>query len=144
MRKSIEVLAAAALHGKPGLVTVAEAMAEFRRDLSSGATKAKAWVFKEPLVVAPVFTAETPKGTSHMNQGETQTLVGHALRYLRNGGKEESLGIISPYDSQVKLLRRMLQKQGVRTGLHGVEVNSVDGFQGREKEDLSMERDHVA
>lgn len=98
------------------------------------ATKAKAWVFKEPLVVAPVFTAETPKGTSHMNEGEAQTLVSHALRYLRNGGKEESLGIISPYDSQVKLLRRMLQKQGVRTGLHGVEVNSVDGFQGREKE----------
>ena len=26
--------------------------------------------------------------------------VSHALRYLRNGGKEESLGIISPYDSQ--------------------------------------------
>lgn len=36
---------------------------------------------------------------------------------------------------KVKLLRRMLQKRGVRTGLHGVEVNSVDGFQGREKED---------
>ena len=26
--------------------------------------------------------------------------VSHALRYLRNGGKKESLGIISPYDSQ--------------------------------------------
>eukprot|EP00435_Cladocopium_sp_Y103_P066972 s645_g29.t1 len=39
MRKSIEVLAAAALHRKPGLVTVVEAMAEFRQDLSSGVLK---------------------------------------------------------------------------------------------------------
>ena len=28
----------------------------------------------------------------------------------------------------------MLRSRGIRTGLHGVEVNSVDGFQGREKE----------
>ena len=36
--------------------------------------------------------------------------------------------------TKVKLLRRMLRSRGIRTGLHGVEVNSVDGFQGREKE----------
>jgi len=98
------------------------------------AEKHKAWPFDEPLVVAPVFTAEAPKGTSHMNEGEAEVLVDYAEEYLRNGGTEESLGIISPYDSQVKLLRRMLRSRGIRTGLHGVEVNSVDGFQGREKE----------
>lgn len=40
------------------------------------------------------------------------------------GVKEEEIGIITPYDDQVDLISSMT----------GVEVNSVDGFQGRERE----------
>ncbi|CAK9029017.1 unnamed protein product [Durusdinium trenchii] len=96
--------------------------------------KPPSWKYKHNLVVVPVFDQESPKGTSHMNEGEAEVLVKHLEDYLENGGSEESIGVISPYDSQVKLLRRMLKSRHIKTGLQGVEVNSVDGFQGREKE----------
>ena len=35
-KKTVEVMAAAALQGKPGLVTVINALAQFRKDLTSG------------------------------------------------------------------------------------------------------------
>jgi len=38
----------------------------------------------------------------------------------------ENIAGISPYSAQVKLLRQKLN--------HGIEIDSVDGFQGREKE----------
>ncbi len=41
--------------------------------------------------------------------------------------KPEHIGVISPYDDQVPLLTDMLKDTGV-------EVKTVDGFQGREKE----------
>jgi len=40
------------------------------------------------------------------------------------GVKEEWIGVITPYDDQVDLIRRLVN----------VEVNTVDGYQGREKE----------
>eukprot|EP00913_Durusdinium_trenchii_P022584 g21209.t3 len=88
--------------------------------------KPPSWKYKHNLVVVPVFDQESPKGTSHMNEGEAEVLVKHLEDYLENGGSEESIG--------VKLLRRMLKSRHIKTGLQGVEVNSVDGFQGREKE----------
>lgn len=45
-------------------------------------------------------------------------------RLLRMGVKEESIGVITPYDDQVDLIRSLVD----------VEVYSVDGYQGREKE----------
>ena len=38
------------------------------------------------------------------------------------------IGVIAPYNAQVNLLRDTLH------AFHGVEVSTVDGFQGREKE----------
>ena len=35
-KKTVEVMAAAALHRKPGLATVMNALAQFRKDLTSG------------------------------------------------------------------------------------------------------------
>jgi superfamily I DNA and/or RNA helicase len=40
----------------------------------------------------------------------------------------KDIGVISPYSRQVNLIKKKL------SGYQGVEVNTVDGFQGREKE----------
>lgn len=45
-------------------------------------------------------------------------------KLLRMGVKEEFIGVITPYDDQVDLIRSLVN----------VEVHSVDGYQGREKE----------
>ncbi|QCK15125.1 IGHMBP2 family helicase [Mangrovivirga cuniculi] len=39
----------------------------------------------------------------------------------------EDIGIISPYEGQVALMKRMIE-------IEGIEIKSIDGFQGREKE----------
>ena len=43
--------------------------------------------------------------------------------------KPEDIGVISPYAGQVRLIRSMVDEQ-----IQGLEVKSVDGYQGREKE----------
>ena len=56
-----------------------------------------------------------------------------------------SIGVISPYNAQVKYLRKLLAEAlGPEVG-HRIEVNSVDGFQGREKEVIiiSAHYDHI-
>lgn len=45
--------------------------------------------------------------------------------------RRQDIGLISPYSAQVRLLTQMLSRS---EGDELVEVNSVDGFQGREKE----------
>lgn len=48
-------------------------------------------------------------------------------RLLAAGLAPEDVAVITPYAAQVKLLKQLLSDDGV-------EVKSVDGFQGREKE----------
>ena len=48
---------------------------------------------------------------------------------MGSGLKPEQLGVITTYAKQVELLERNLQKD-----YNGLEIKSVDGFQGREKE----------
>jgi len=50
-----------------------------------------------------------------------------AERLLQLGIPPEEIAVISPYDDQVSLLRSILQ-------VEGLEIKTVDGFQGREKE----------
>lgn len=45
---------------------------------------------------------------------------------IKAGAKEKWIGVISPYDDQIDLLKRRIQ--------YDVEVHTVDGYQGREKE----------
>ena len=54
-------------------------------------------------------------------------------------------GIISPYRAQVRLIRKLLKLQKFfRTLRHQITVNSVDGFQGQERDVIviSMVRDN--
>ncbi|MCG2827696.1 IGHMBP2 family helicase [Methanothermobacter sp. K4] len=84
---------------------------------------------KEPVIfidTSKVGTGERRlKGsTSIQNPLEADLAVIIAGALMRMGVKEEEIGIITPYDDQVDLISSMTD----------VEVNSVDGFQGRERE----------
>jgi regulator of nonsense transcripts 1 len=48
----------------------------------------------------------------------------------------EKIGIISPYKSQVRLIKQLLFKNShkIKLDIKGIEVNTVDAFQGREKD----------
>ena len=61
---------------------------------------------------------------SFVNRTEARICLKLANDYLDKGVKKEDIGIISPYADQVKLISEHID----------VEVKSVDGFQGREKE----------
>ncbi|MBR5954137.1 MAG: IGHMBP2 family helicase, partial [Methanobrevibacter sp.] len=61
---------------------------------------------------------------SIINRIEADIAVNLANDYLAAGVSEEDIGIISPYADQVKIIQEKTP----------VEVKTVDGFQGREKE----------
>ncbi len=68
-----------------------------------------------------------PDGESRLNRQEA-TLVGRKVRELLDGGVAAGhIAVIAPYAAQVRLLREQLS-------VPGLEIDSVDGFQGREKE----------
>jgi predicted DNA helicase len=71
-------------------------------------------------------------GASRSNYKEAEAVVG-ALRDLLMAGDVAAtdIGIVTPYKGQVELLGKMLATEPM---FEGVEVNSVDGYQGREKE----------
>ena len=61
---------------------------------------------------------------SIINMLEAETSAGIVRDYIDAGIGEDDIGIISPYADQVKIIQEMTP----------VEVKTVDGFQGREKE----------
>lgn len=73
---------------------------------------------------------EEAKGDSRSNEGETKVVVAHVDSLLRAGVRPEEIAVITPYNAQVELLRSRLAAHGSS----GLEIGSVDGFQGREKE----------
>ncbi len=77
------------------------------------------------------FEEETPEGSdSKQNPGEAELAAAEVRRVLALGVPAGEIAVISPYDAQVQRLRQLLAAE-VEAGL---EVDTVDGFQGREKE----------
>jgi len=66
-------------------------------------------------------------GTSYYNEAEAKEVVKAVRDLLSAGLPPHEVGVISPYEEQVRLLEELLKEEGV-------EVKTVDGFQGREKE----------
>lgn len=73
-----------------------------------------------------------PEGKSLWNEGECGLIREHLLQHHENVLGEQ-IGIISPYAAQV---RYIINEFSGDTGLAGmdIEVNSIDGFQGQEKD----------
>ena len=69
------------------------------------------------------------QGTSLMNPREARLAVDLVKFLIQLTKGALSIGVISPYRQQVNLIRSLVPKE-----LPGVEVDSVDAFQGREKD----------
>jgi len=77
------------------------------------------------------FEEETPEGSdSKHNPGEADLVAAEVERVLALGVAPADVAVISPYDAQVQRLRQLLAARLE----DGLEVDTVDGFQGREKE----------
>lgn len=66
-------------------------------------------------------------GESRANPREAELAARLVTELLEAGLSASDIAVISPYAAQVRLLRELLPE-------NGVEVDTVDGFQGREKE----------
>jgi superfamily I DNA and/or RNA helicase len=94
-------------------------------------------VARGPLTETPVEFIDTagagydeelePDGESRLNRQEAALVERKVRALLEAGVAAADVAVIAPYAAQVRLLRERLP-------LPGLEVDSVDGFQGREKE----------
>ncbi|KAJ2400383.1 hypothetical protein GGI23_002066 [Coemansia sp. RSA 2559] len=66
---------------------------------------------------------------SKLNQGEADLVAQHVDDLIAAGVLPEEIAVISPYNAQVRLLKSLIREKHP-----AVEIGSVDGFQGREKE----------
>jgi superfamily I DNA and/or RNA helicase len=66
-------------------------------------------------------------GSSRFNPDEARLVIRQIQRLRAAGLPAADIAVMAPYSAQVRLLREQLNEPGL-------EVDSVDGFQGREKE----------
>lgn len=69
--------------------------------------------------------------SSKYNEGECLVVLKHVNELLSKGVTQEDIGIITPYSAQVTKLRELFRTDNP---LDRIEISTVDGFQGREKE----------
>jgi superfamily I DNA and/or RNA helicase len=94
-------------------------------------------VRSEPLTESPVQFIDTagagydeepePDGESRLNPREAELVCRKVSALLDAGVRPEDVAVIAPYAAQVRRLRELLP-------MPGLEIDTVDGFQGREKE----------
>lgn len=82
-----------------------------------------------------------PLSQSRLNTSEGLLLVKTLRDYIRQLGMQRLIndrvdfGIISPYKSQVQLLRKLIRQSNYLKPIIGqISVNTVDGFQGQERD----------
>ncbi|RMY27490.1 hypothetical protein D0865_16000, partial [Hortaea werneckii] len=66
---------------------------------------------------------------SKINENEALLVSHHVRNLIQAGVKPEDIAVITPYNGQLALLSGLLRER-----FRGIELGSVDGFQGREKE----------
>jgi ATP-dependent RNA/DNA helicase IGHMBP2 len=76
---------------------------------------------------------EEPEGDSKANPGEAQIVGAHVSKLIASGLEAAAIGVITPYNAQVACLRGLLHPEHP-----ALEIDSVDGFQGREKEAIVL------
>ena len=89
----------------------------------------------------PEDSGESASGLSRVNYTEAELTLASLQRYFEKIGKDRLLeenvdvGIISPYKGQVRLLARLLKRDKYWKPFRRlITVNTVDGFQGQERD----------
>lgn len=67
--------------------------------------------------------------SSKYNENEAYLVKYHVDKLIDCEVSPEQIGVIAPYSAQVSLLRKIINEE-----ISGIEISTVDGFQGREKE----------
>lgn len=67
--------------------------------------------------------------TSRFNENEALLVQSHIIKLVGSNVRQEDIGVISPYSAQAGLLKRLIHEKYPQ-----IEISTVDGFQGREKE----------
>ncbi|CAN6632681.1 ATP-dependent helicase Nam7p [Trichomonascus vanleenenianus] len=78
----------------------------------------------------------SPSGTSYLNRSEAVNCEKVVTRFFMAGIKPSQIGIITPYEGQRTYISQYMATAGTmdRELYRAVEVESVDAFQGREKD----------
>jgi superfamily I DNA and/or RNA helicase len=94
-------------------------------------------VAETPLTATPLDFIDTagagydeelePDGESRLNRAEAELAARKVQALIDAGVAPSDIAVIAPYAAQVRLLRELIDSSGV-------EIDTVDGFQGREKE----------
>lgn len=131
MHEAIMAFPSASMYG--GKLVAHESVARRRLEDLPGVTA-------DPLRASPWHFLDTSgrgwseeSGTddpSTRNPGEAERVADETRRLLSRGVPAADIAIITPYDAQVRLLREQLSSEVAA----GVEIGTVDGFQGRERE----------
>lgn len=98
---------------------------------------------REPLVFWDTQGGDFPEKTEDTELGKKEALLGesksnemeaavvsrHVGNLIQAGVKGEDIAVVTPYNGQLAVLSQILKEK-----YPGIELGSVDGFQGREKE----------
>lgn len=94
------------------------------RDILDSHQDEEALLFIDTSDIADNRERHLKDSKSIVNEIEAEIAIRIAYDYLSDGVNESDIGIISPYADQVKIIQENTE----------IEVKTVDGFQGREKE----------
>lgn len=88
-----------------------------------------------PVAFISVQGNELDDGVSKYNEEEAAAAC-EAVKMLLQGGqcRVSDIAVVTPYAAQARVIRRLTRRLTGASGPPYIEVSSVDGFQGREKE----------
>lgn len=110
------------------------------------------YMYEDVTICENTTTTSSAVNASHRNLNEAEIVLQHAVYLVRHGIPAEAIGIITPYNGQLELLREIfhtvitsdLQYSSGNSSSHlpafrgrmleGIEIKTIDGFQGGEKE----------
>ena len=81
----------------------------------------------------PKYTEESEQGKSVTNPGEADLVV-DLLCKIKESVHDARIAVITPYKGQKRTILRKMSESGKHVSLKGIDVNTVDAFQGDEAE----------